>query len=309
MPRGGWRYVAALGGIAALGSVGHAQQRQPDPDTQNSANAPPPLAVTIVETPEQTVAAQGRENEERQHERADLDAQVTAADAASRQVWPAWLAAILSFAGTLLIVWTLFLTRQANRTAMKERASNTRRAAAAGEDTKKALAIAKRNADAAAQQVDHVRDDQASRLRAWVTLDTATCDFMMKGGEQKVEIVPIWINLGQTPAFNFRSAVAWAIVAPHELKTLNSDLARLDDDPERFGGFLAPGQTLRSDGFTVDTQQFFERHFLINCRASYFDGFTDTPRSSNIELRAECVLSAAGQHALRWTRQKTDQMT
>ena len=92
-------------------------KEQPGKGTGHSDRQPNPLAVTIVERPEQANASERREAESRKHDARDLDAQIRAAKAAEEQVSPAWLAAILSFIGTILIVWTLCLTRQANKIA------------------------------------------------------------------------------------------------------------------------------------------------------------------------------------------------
>ena len=84
-------------------------------DNSDASSAPRP--IVILETPEQAKASERREAENRQQDSRDLDVQMRAADATERQITPAWIAAILSFAGTVLIVVTLFLTRDANRLA------------------------------------------------------------------------------------------------------------------------------------------------------------------------------------------------
>lgn len=63
------------------------------------------------------MAAESRETKSDERQNRDLDAQIRAADAAEQQVFPSWLAAILSFAGTLLIIWSLKIARDANRIA------------------------------------------------------------------------------------------------------------------------------------------------------------------------------------------------
>ena len=85
-----------------------------------SQKAPSPFFVSIIETPEQAIASQSRQGKSDQHEASDLDAQIRAANAAEEQILPAWVAAMLSGIGTLLIVWTLYETRRNNSIAQKE---------------------------------------------------------------------------------------------------------------------------------------------------------------------------------------------
>lgn len=94
-----------------------APKEQADKPTEKSAPNPSGISVTIIETLEQAKAGEAREKESHDHDAKDLDAQIRAADAAEKQIGPAWVAAILSFVGTCLILWTLLLTRQANTIA------------------------------------------------------------------------------------------------------------------------------------------------------------------------------------------------
>ena len=85
--------------------------------TSDWEREPTPHAVTVVDSTDKADASERREAEIKQHDARDLDAQMRAANAAEDQIFPAWLGALLSFAGTGLIVWTLFLTRKANAIA------------------------------------------------------------------------------------------------------------------------------------------------------------------------------------------------
>ena len=124
MPRGGWSVLAAVAGLILRGQAPRAQgvsSPTPTPKEQSNERArdgrdqPAPIRVEVVESAEATIANEAREAKSDHHDAEDLKAQIRAADAAKEQVSPAWLAAILSGVGTLLIVWTLCLTRQANR--------------------------------------------------------------------------------------------------------------------------------------------------------------------------------------------------
>ena len=81
---------------------------------QDPERNPKPLAVTIVESSEEAKTGEARQAKGDEHNSRDLDAQIRAADAAEKQIAPSWLAAILSTIGTLLIMWTLALTRKAH---------------------------------------------------------------------------------------------------------------------------------------------------------------------------------------------------
>ena len=122
MPRGYRLLVASFGLILGGQSPSALGVPSPSPPPKEQAaqpardrdGNPKPLAVTIVEGPEQAKSGEAREAESDKHDARDLDAQIRAADAAEKQIFPAWLAAILSAVGTFLIVWTLLLTRRAN---------------------------------------------------------------------------------------------------------------------------------------------------------------------------------------------------
>jgi len=124
MSRGNRSVIAAFAGLVLWSQSPSAQGvASPTPTPKEEANhaaekgdrQPNPLTVAIVESPEQAIASERREAESRDHNSKDLDAQIRAADSAEKQVVPAWLGAIFSFIGTILIVITLCLTRQANK--------------------------------------------------------------------------------------------------------------------------------------------------------------------------------------------------
>lgn len=62
----------------------------------------------------------------RQIEFDDLDAQIRAANAAENQILPSWVAAVLSFAGTCLLVWTILETRAGLRVARQHMTTDLR---------------------------------------------------------------------------------------------------------------------------------------------------------------------------------------
>ena len=122
MFRGNRLFVLAVG-LVLCGQAPSAEGvPNPSPTPKNQAangaqdpeRNPKPLAVTIVESSEEAKTGEARQAKGDEHDARDLDAQIRAADAAEKQIAPSWLAAILSTFGTLLIIWTLALTRKAN---------------------------------------------------------------------------------------------------------------------------------------------------------------------------------------------------
>ena len=106
MSRGYRLSVVALAGlilsaVAALSAPAPVAQRVP---------APRPAITDAVHTQE-------REAKADKHDAEDLAAQIRAAKAAEEQIPPMWVAAFLTFAGTLLLIWNLTEARKANRIA------------------------------------------------------------------------------------------------------------------------------------------------------------------------------------------------
>ena len=135
MLRGYWLSVCAAVGLALAATAAMSAQAPrsqgvatPRPavagQSANSANAQPqptvdaPLPVQIIQSSSDAEHAQEREAKSDNHDAEDLDAQIRAADAAEKQIPPAWVAAILTFFGTALLVWNLTEARKANRIAI-----------------------------------------------------------------------------------------------------------------------------------------------------------------------------------------------
>ncbi|MDP3802834.1 MAG: hypothetical protein U1C74_30050 [Phenylobacterium sp.] len=78
-----------------------------------------PLEVTIVQSPADAKHGGEREAASDEHEAQDLEAQVRAADAAEKQIGPAWFAASLSFLGTILIAWSILETRDSKQRELR----------------------------------------------------------------------------------------------------------------------------------------------------------------------------------------------
>lgn len=160
-------------GTERISSPPPAPKEQASGATNNAKPSPQPLAVTIIETPEQRVTADRAQAESRQHDARDLDAQIKAANAAEKQVFPSWMGGILSFIGTVLLIWTLLETRK--------------------------------SANAARDAADYAREALWSN-RAWVCsagVDHGkVAEFIETGEKDCYAIVVKWKNCGITPALN-----------------------------------------------------------------------------------------------------------
>jgi hypothetical protein len=143
-----------------------------------------PLPVRIIQGADEAEDAKTHETKSDNHDAEDLKAQQKAADAAEKQILPSWLGAILSFLGTVLIVWSLCESRQANRIAR-----------------------------AALEQSERFT---RTELRAYVygtglqTQQVIGNRMTAAGGVNVVEGYEIWLpfeNFGATPAHNLRMLV------------------------------------------------------------------------------------------------------
>ncbi len=128
-PRGYWYVILALGLNVACG-LGQAQEQTDGGESaaptqeQPPPSLPLPFPVEIVEDYESAEARKRREAEAVQREKDDLVAQqgmnsATQAmnDATQKTAFYSLLSTLLVAIGTALLIWTLFLTRQANKAA------------------------------------------------------------------------------------------------------------------------------------------------------------------------------------------------
>jgi hypothetical protein len=122
-----WMFAVAIGLIAGLlQAQEQAESAQDDPAAQQEAtqSLPIPLPVQIIEDDESANARQRREAETDQRDKDDLVAQqgMNAATQAMNEATQsmkraAWWSVVIVGIGTFLLVWTLCLTRSANKAA------------------------------------------------------------------------------------------------------------------------------------------------------------------------------------------------
>lgn len=178
----GWRYLLGILCLAMLMSSGHAQEGKKQPELPANeqeaapANLPVPLPIVVIESEEATLARLSAEEEARDREQRDILAQ-EGMDAATRRMakygfWQTWLIAL----GTAALLYTLWLTRQANR--------------------------------AAQNAVDVTSKIGYGQLRPYVGL----LGIDRKRNQNGSQLQPIWKNFGQTPAVNVQCMLGWDIL-------------------------------------------------------------------------------------------------
>ena len=120
MPFRTWCLAIALGLISAsLQAQEQAGGPRERASGQQDISQPFGLPVRIVEDKEAAEATERREEEAAEREKQDLVAQKSMDAAAHSAKRAAWLSAALVAIGTGLLVWTLALTREANRAAQE----------------------------------------------------------------------------------------------------------------------------------------------------------------------------------------------
>jgi hypothetical protein len=141
---------------------------------------------------------------DKQREYGELVAQKTSALWTSIMGIAALIGMALSAIGVALVYTTFAEARLTNRIAMKEASRATRRAITGGEETRRAMEIADKNAAAAAASVDQMRENSLTELRPWLTLDGYTPTLMWDNDNENI-LIGIsfsfrFINAGRIPA-------------------------------------------------------------------------------------------------------------
>lgn len=115
-----WIVAIALGLIAVSGeaqSPSAGGEERADDQQQPTYELPTPFPVQIIEDDKAADTRERREQESEQREKDDLIAQQSMEVAAHSAKLAAWLSLLVVTIGTALLIWTLILTRQANKAA------------------------------------------------------------------------------------------------------------------------------------------------------------------------------------------------
>lgn len=201
-----WRIITAIAGLILLGASPPTKQAPNGTTASKETPAKPVSPVSDKYKPYADKYAEACYNADN-HDSADLCAQWRAAIAAEKSAdattWANWIStggALLSFVSIVLVIVALGQTRKANRLTMKANVRSTRQAIASAADTAKALAIAKRNANAADAQVRNSEKTARRQLRAYMMIDHCTIE-MLENNEGFI-LQATLKNCGVTPAYN-----------------------------------------------------------------------------------------------------------
>ncbi len=200
MPRGYRSVILAIAGLILIGSSkapqppAKAEQQQTEATESQPPSPVAPVAAEAakaVEPPEyyQPCGDKGSNSN------SDLCAQWSAAKAASEAARWAWWQLWLSLAGVIGLGLTLWFNFRALRLAEKE-----------SEETKGALGIAARNADAATEQVAISRESSHAELRPYI-INTGGIAFNINTELQRSHIAFGLRNYGRTPAMSTKVTV------------------------------------------------------------------------------------------------------
>ncbi len=253
--------LAAVGWLILAGADYPAEQRE---RTEASAKAGPSQASIAATTPTPTPTATYTPYPHRyaescytapDHDTADLCAQWRAAIAAEKAAqeagrattWAA-VATILSAIGVGGLIYTIWQTqgalgeaRRSNLIAQRANARSTRQAIAGAEDTKKAIAVAKRSADAAKELAKIADRTARQQLRAYVAIGRIKVKGIEIGETPRVNVSVA--NKGQTPAIVKRFVLALGVASSDFAKDpALPDVEDIDGTKAQIGG----GQTMLS---------------------------------------------------------------
>ncbi|EET49346.1 hypothetical protein [Thalassobium sp. R2A62] len=124
MPFRPWLQIYAIIGLSLAGSVQAQEQdvktEQPATDQQiQIIDFPNPFPVVIVESDEVTASREAEKRASRQIEKDSLATQQGMNEVTQRMMWASWASTVLVALGTILLNWTLRLTRSANSAAQE----------------------------------------------------------------------------------------------------------------------------------------------------------------------------------------------
>lgn len=264
-----WLYAVAFG-LALTGS-GYAQDENGTPDQAPTeqetqpTDLPNPFPVIIIESDESADARQSEEEIRAQREKDDLEAQegmqfATEAmnEATQSMKNAAWVSAILVGAGTLLLVWTLSLTRSANKSSQAA--------------------------------VEVTRDVGRAQTRAYVffNMEGVVKPFEVDiGNPTEISIDFEIANLGQTPAHNVRHIAK--IIIRNRSEKFGSEVVKIMEGQPTPDASLKPsgamnataesaGPFIKADFRDCFLPEGTKRIFLIG--RIFYDDVFDVPRET-----------------------------
>lgn len=213
MLRSYWVAIAAVGLIAAASGVAvqyvdYAEREQPTPQQPYSSPTKPRANIARVADAVESIAADQRSTGEEERSRRDLDANEGQERWARWAAWAGLVQLVLSGGGIILVLQSLRQSdralreaRRANRITLLEAKRSRRESKEGADHTAQTLSASKRNADAAAAQVEMSADVTYRELRAYVTATSLQVFVSKKDNLTEFRVEAMLHNSGKTTAY------------------------------------------------------------------------------------------------------------
>lgn len=281
-------------GIAGLILIGSSKAPQPPAKAEQqqsqakSDNAAPDTKAMPAKASKQVQTAKNSQpcGNGRYRSDGDLCAQWKAADAARDAANWAWWQLGLSALGVLGLGLTLWFNFRALKLAE-----------GASEETKDALVIAERNADAAIKMVEQAEITALQQLRAYVF--PTSLNFFSFAAGHAIAAQMTFANNGNTPA---RNVVAWFAIKVGPIDALDDFFVRPDDSLDNFIGVLIPRQScVRNKTTPEEVRPELFKSFGGRTQTAYLFGevtYLDTFKKDRISRFRVCYDPDLGPHYL-----------
>jgi hypothetical protein len=232
--------IAALIGLALVGT-GDPPKQETKPEQAKAAKPEPQRSPTVAAKPTKAIEVVHPAKQEapcgphRYRSNDDLCAQWKAADSASDAAYWAWWQTLLSLAGIVGLLFSLYYTRKAVTVAEE-----------ATKDADNALLIATRNADAAFDATKAMqRQNQITEAaqRPWIAITAELLKFeILERGPRDLwfECKITFTNIGQMAAMNFEPSVKYAAMGPDFLDEMKGIMDGFSSAVEEIDSVLVP---------------------------------------------------------------------
>lgn len=209
------------------------------------------------------------------HDQCDLEAQWKAADSAKQAAYWAFWQTILSGAGIVGLLVSLWFTGAAARSASQ-----------ASGDAAKALEVARQNAEAAAEQVAVARNAANRQLRAYVGVSSID---VKPAGEGCFAAKILFRNYGSTPAYDCVTHLAagvekWPAIDPSE--------SAVSPEPQTRDATLHP--TAELEGWAGCDAREHIRDIENGTKAFYIFGFVEYLDDEGVSRRTNFAYRGTG---------------
>jgi hypothetical protein len=243
----------------------------------------------------------------------DLCAQWTAANAAKKDSdWAdltGWLSVgsfILSIIGLFALIYTLSQTNKTLRIAQKDRATATRRAISASEETQAALEIARKNAESALIAANSAKESNEIAVQSMIAANRAYINLRFKSVKEELRDDGLRgmqfnfsaKNLGKSPAKKVKSLTRYQVTEDGSAFIFN-DPTVLSSEAD-----IAPGIDILPFTFPItldhiNNTMHKKSRIFIQCYIEYSDFFDGTPRRHTVENIEIAISNFEGRYRYR----------